>query len=360
MKLLDLLSDYGHAVSIAAEGRLHRVPRSLYSVLSARTRYDIGPRFHSLFDLIRIPRSQWPEFLIDTKLKHVLRRVNPTEAREVVNDKIEFHRHCAARGLRTIPILCTFDTRPGAPTSGVINGLDPARWCEALERGPDRLFIKLIDGSWGVDAFVAQRSADGWQFAEERGSLADLHAFCGKRLGGRRGWIVQPLVRNHRELLRIMSPSALGTVRAVTCFTAGEPQLLYAVLRMPVGDNRVDNFAHGASGNLTASIDLGSGTVSTARGSRDKRWPTMMDVECHPDTRQRISGFRLPFWPDTERLIIQAHRSLPRLKTLGWDVAVTDEGPVLVEANATYDVDLLQVSYKRGLKSELFEHTFGM
>lgn len=351
MKALSVVSDYHRAIKTAASGNPFRAAQGLASVLLARAAFDIGPRFHSLYDLARIPRKDWPEFIIDVGLKKVMRRINLPEDRKVVDDKLRFFRHCEAHGLRSIPILSAIDRTSDDLT---LNGVDQSRWTEQLRSAPDKVFIKLIDGTWGIDAFAAERRENNnWHFCEQIGSAADLHAFCLERLKGRRGWIVQPLVQSHTELHRIMSSHALGTIRAVTFIEEGAVSLPYAVLRIPVGKNRADNFSHGASGNLVAPIALDTGIVGVARGSKSKEWPEMMDVDTHPDTRNRVSGFALPFWPELKELIVAAHKSLPNLATLGWDVAITDAGPIIVEANATYDVDLLQVALKRGLKSEL-------
>lgn len=351
MKALSVVSDYRRAIRAASSGNPLRAPGGLASVLVARAAFDIGPRFHSLYDLARVPRKDWPEFIIDVGLKKVMRRINAPEDREVVNDKLRFFRHCEAHGLPSIPILSAIDRTSDDPT---LNGADNSGWVEQMGSAADKVFIKLIDGTWGIDAFAAERREnDSWHFCERSGSTADLHAFCLERLKGRRGWIVQPLVRSHAQLHRIMSPHALGTIRAVTFIENGTVALPYAVLRIPVGKNRADNFSHGASGNLVAPITTETGKVGVARGSKCKDWPEMMNVDVHPDTQNRISGFALPFWGELKELVVAAHKSLPNLATLGWDVAITDTGPIIVEANSTYDVDLLQVALKRGLKSEL-------
>lgn len=348
-----LLQDYHRAIGTAAEASWRRIPGSAYSVLKARLRYDIGPRYHSLYDLIRLPEREWPEFIIDNGLKNILRKINPPEAREIVGDKLAFFRHCQKHDIPTIEILAMIDRNAPADP---LNGIEVAQWESLLQSAPAGLFIKLVDGTWGIDAFVAERSGpEKWTYCDQQGSLRDLHSFCMDRLKNRRGWIVQPVLRNHSELLRIMSPSALGTVRAVTCQYGGEVELLFSVLRIPVGTNRADNFAHGSSGNLTAPIDMQTGRVGMARASRSKTWPDMMNVDLHPDTKQTIPGFQLPYWSEMVELVCRAQASLPGLCTLGWDVAITDRGPIVVEANSTYDVDLVQVAQCRGLKSLLLE-----
>jgi hypothetical protein len=121
-----------------------------------------------------------------------------------------------------------------------------------------------------------------------------------------------------------------------------------------VGKSEVDNFLHGASGNLAAAVNLQNGTLFAARGSKSRDWPSMQDVFEHPASKHTIEGFQLPFWHDSVKMVIHAHQSLLSLKTIGWDVAITDAGPLIVEANWRYDLDILQVSYKRGFKPILY------
>ena len=351
MKFQSLLRDYWFATSTAARNSGCSPLRIAPGVIKARLRYGIGPRFHSLYDLARVPEHEWSEFVIDERLKKQLRQVNPPEARVIVGDKLAFFRHCRRHAIQTIDILATLD---GLDPDDALNGLDLNRWYILLRDAPDRLFFKLVDGTWGIDAFVAERQPSGnWRFCDKEGSLRELHAFSMARLEGRRGWIIQPAVSNHRDLTEILSPTALGTVRAITWLQGDRVEVLKCVLRIPTGSNQADNFAHGASGNLVAPIAPSTGKLGMARASRSKVWPDMMDVDRHIDSNRVITGHPLPYWSELIELVCRAQRSLPDLKTLGWDVAITDDGPVIVEANSTYDVDLVQVAHRQGLRTAL-------
>ena len=46
-----------------------------------------------------------------------------------------------------------------------------------------------------------------------------------------------------------------------------------------------------------------------------------------------VEGVTLPFWPELQALCLDMHRTLTRRTLIGWDVAVTADGPVMVEAN---------------------------
>jgi len=300
-----------------------------------------------------VPRARWGDYLLDEKVRVVLRRVNPASEREVVNDKLAFHEHCVANGLATIPILCAIDKVAVGPDKAGIVARSEREWVEHLELAGDRVFIKLIDGSWGVDAFIVDRVGERWHYCGETGSTADLYEFSMQRLGPKRGWVVQPLVRAHAALGKIMSPHALGTIRAVTCLADGETRVLFATLRIPVGGNVTDNFSHGSSGNIIAPVDLETGELGVCRGATSRAWPNLVEVPVHPDTGNPIPGFKIPLWRDVLALLDRGQQSLPALKTLGWDIAVTDNGAVIVEANATYDVDILQVSHQTGVAAVL-------
>lgn len=74
-------------------------------------------------------------------------------------------------------------------------------------------------------------------------------------------------------------------------------------------------------------------------------------MDRHPDTGCTIPGFRLPYWEETLRLFCLAQKELKEAPTLGWDIAITDDGPLIVEANAGYSIEIHEVAEHRGLRS---------
>lgn len=353
MKTFKLLSDYSNATRVAAQKFGKNWLRGLTSVAKARLKHDIGPRYHSLYDLATVREELWCEYIDDIKLKRIMRKFNPASDRNVVNDKFAFLQHCNVHQLTTIPIPILIDRDD---RDNPANGLELDSWKRILKGAPDDLFIKLIDGSWGIDAFTAHRiDKTRWQFCDQSGSSSQFHKFAMERLRHRRGWIMQPIVRNHHKLQEATASRSLSTIRMVTFLDGQQAQLLYAVLRIPTGDNSADNFSHGSSGNLVAPVDIETGITGTPRGSRSKLWPDIINVHTHPDSNMKIDRIKLPFWKEAVELAIRGQQTFRELRTLGWDIAITDDGPVIVEANATYDMDLIQVAYGRGLWKELVE-----
>ena len=121
-----------------------------------------------------------------------------------------------------------------------------------------------------------------------------------------------------------------------------EPQLIIAALRMPVGNSSVDNFA---AGGLASPIDLETGRLGPAV-YKDPRKP---DVDHHPDSGQQIAGEVVPFWNEVLDLRLHAHRCFPKVATVGWDVALTTEGPKLIEANPGWCVEVVQMAHGKPL-----------
>ena len=67
-----------------------------------------------------------------------------------------------------------------------------------------------------------------------------------------------------------------------------------------------------------------------------------MPVERHPDTGAPIAGHRLPCWAETMALATAALDAAHDRPSIGWDVAITDDGPVLVEGNTLSNPDIAQ------------------
>lgn len=347
-------SHYATAVARETGQDPRGVVRTLREISLARLRYGVGPRYYSLFEFSRVPREAWDDYVTDDpSFKKVLEEMSPASAREIATDKALFHRHCLQHELPAVPILGLISNNPRHEYPDVHWIRDRRTWDELLEQAPESLFIKPVDGTFGEGAFLATRAGRELAFADQQGSADTLFDYLQSHLDEQSGWLIQPRLRSHPALAPIMSPDGLGTIRAVTCMSAEGPRLLWAILKITVGANVTDNFHHGSTGNLVAPIDVASGRVSAARGSRRTDWPEMTTLSHHPDTGNAIEGIVIPGWPDVVRTVLAAQDSLPELKSTGWDVAITPDGPLLVETNAYYSVDIMQVAYGRGLKREL-------
>jgi glutathione synthase/RimK-type ligase-like ATP-grasp enzyme len=110
---------------------------------------------------------------------------------------------------------------------------------------------------------------------------------------------------------------------------------------MPAADGNVDNFG---SGGIASPVDLDSGRLGPAI-----KLLHATVFENHPTTGARIAGVQVPLWQETIALCIKAHRFAENFTFLGWDLAVTDDGPKLIECNVWPQSEISQVPHGRGL-----------
>ena len=260
-----------------------------------------------------------------------------------LNDKLAFWERCQQHQIRAIPPIAVV-------LAGEVTLLDG-------EHLPEQdLFVKPVSATGGKGAERWDRFDGGYR-SSAVGFLneADLLDRLRKRSRSR-PMLVQERVRNCAELDGLNN-GALSTYRIVTCLDErGRPEVVAAVMRMAIGDNdRVDNIH---SGGIAAAVDLVSGELGPASNlGMDARlgW-----VEKHPGTGAQIRGRHMPLWKEACSLAERAHHAFEDRIIVGWDIAPTEDGPIIVEGNAAPDVDLLQRPMRSGLAQSrmctLLEH----
>jgi hypothetical protein len=251
--------------------------------------------------------------------------------RSELTDKVQFAAHCAVHNIPTAKVLAV-----------VRNGIELLAPSHDLETD---LFIKPVSGKGG-------KGAQRWDFVagayqSPRGERLTTDALC-ERLRKRsfkRPLLVQRRLQNHAALARLNN-GALSTVRVLTCLDEhGEPEIIGAAMRMAIGSNRAVDNLH--AGGIAAAVDVNTGVLGLASNlGADARlgW-----IDRHPDTGATIAGAQLPMWGEVRAFAIRAHRAFADRVIVGWDIAITPDGPVLVEGNGAPDLDIMQRFVRHGL-----------
>jgi hypothetical protein len=251
-------------------------------------------------------------------------------------DKREFPEWAARHSLPAVPILGVW-----AAGRRVDDG--------AHEWPHTDLFSKPTDGSGGKGVRRWRYDDGSWRDSSgTRYSAADIDAALTAQLAEGpyapkadgvldRAVILQPALDNH-PAMRGLTPGGLATVRIVTLWWLdGRTEALAAALRMPVGDAIADNFH---LGGLGAPVDLETGRLGPAV---TKALAPHARQTHHPTTGRPIEGEVLPDWQAALALAHRAHEAFPvRMPVVGWDVALTGGGPVLIEANGIPGTDLME------------------
>ncbi|MBQ8600838.1 MAG: hypothetical protein IJ407_05630 [Clostridia bacterium] len=147
--------------------------------------------------------------------------------------------------------------------------------------------------------------------------------------------LIEEVLEQHDKVNKLYD-GAVNTVRMVTMLdNEGEPHLLYAAMRLGSGGAVVDNFN---SGGMVIPIDLEKGKLMGVAVNKKGE-----AFEKHPDTGISFNGYQLPDWKKCCTLASKAAVKVPGVRLVGWDLALTPKGPVLVEGNHYPGHDIYQL-----------------
>jgi hypothetical protein len=335
-----ILRDLGRAFRVAA--RFTPVFGCGYAPAVRRAARLMGRELFTVEEILRLglldpalSTDDLRRFTSRRAMTLIEQRLNPEAWRVLAEDKGIFYRYCAAHGLPTPPLWALFmGERPGwargrpAPDSR-------EAWCGFLESNcPAGLVIKPGFGGYGSGVQVFERTPDK-KFVDHTHQALGAAELVDRLYAGAgiRGWVIQERIHNHPDLRRLSGSPYLQCARLITLSDRqGQPHLLHAHLKVIVGGNAIDNFHHGATGNVTARADLERGTLFAAMAG-NPHGAGYLTASRHPDTGEAIEGFQLPFWNEACQLAKTAAREFLPLRFVGWDIALTANGPVVVEAN---------------------------
>lgn len=131
-------------------------------------------------------------------------------------------------------------------------------------------------------------------------------------------------------------PCAINTVRILTVYRYDEKvKIIAAYQRIGNNGNIVDNFN---GGGMTAPIDEKTGIIKFP--AMDKKKNIYYE---HPMTKTKIVGFKIPKYKEAIKLVKIAAKVIPEIRYVGWDIAITDKGPVIIEGNEYPGHDLCEL-----------------
>lgn len=232
------------------------------------------------------------------------------------------------------------------------NPADVVRFLTTQARYP--VFAKPLEGSKSVgSALLTGIDAAKGLIEMGNGRAFDLAAFAEEVIADYpEGFTFQSAVQQH-SAITALAGQAVGTMRVVTVIEKGAPRVLYAVWKIPSPKAMSDNFWQ--SGSMLGAVDAGTGKVSHAiAGSGLER----QILEQHPVSGKSFAGFQVPHWDKVTDVACQGHSMFPEFGVFGWDIAVGQDGPVIIECNANPFHTLYQLAHDRGIKNEEFAPVF--
>ena len=255
--------------------------------------------------------------------------LNPGEAVPLVQDKLIFAEACLERDLPTVPVLWVLE-RSSDPSATA------RAWALGLERhAPEEFVVKPISGQRGIGVRVLRRGPSG---AEDHCGAAWSWYEIARELvaGPGTALLLQPRLHQHPDVRRLSGRDALQTYRIITLLDEdGRAGVIYALMRLAVGDGLLDGFRSadsGTTGNLIVRVEP-DGTLATPVAASPSGFG-LERVPRHPHSGVVLSGADAPGWVEARALALRAAEAFAPLRAVGWDIAATRDGAVLVEGNA--------------------------
>jgi len=268
----------------------------------------------------------------------------------VAADKLLFHTLMVGSRLPVPPLLAVAQTERRAGEAVALNGpREITRFLRSQQIYP--IFAKPIAGKYSLSVVSADRYDPSTDEVLLLGGERKIVENLAGDLAGGTGYVIQRRLDGDARLAELFGPR-LWSVRALILVGPSGPVIHRAVAKIATGNNPADNFWR--QGNMLGAIELETGLISrVVRGTGVE----MRLNEAHPDTRQPIVGTLIPQWKALTRLAVSAAEILPGIRTQSWDVALTADGPVLLEVNYGGDLNLAQLAHSAGVLDERYtEH----
>lgn len=271
--------------------------------------------------------EEFIDYLSFRKTRNVLNKVHDLDSQIILlRDKYLFYKYLASNGIPVAKVFGILDH--GKLLTAEMNEFD-----EGVFRQKENYFIKSIDGEC---ASFVKRVKNFEEYQEVYSQMDHSQRY-----------ILQESLVQCDEMNRL-NPCSINTLRIVTVKKGDEVSILTALLR--VGTQKTGNVDNWAAGGFAIGIEDNGylkefGFYKPQYGQKADR---------HPDTGILFSEFEMPMYEEAKALVCKAHSTLYGIHSIGWDVAFTKDGPVLIEGNDNWEISLMQAC-DRPLRADWLE-----
>lgn len=162
---------------------------------------------------------------------------------------------------------------------------------------------------------------------------------------GDTSYLIQRCQENHKFFEKYTD--SLATVRICILVADDGIKVPFAVLKLPARDQIADSFWR--PGNLACNIDPTNGQILDAR---TKSHLGTQSFSKHPECDEDLVNEFLPEWDALLELVHECSLIFSPLRYQSMDVAITGEGPVLIEINTGGGFDLPQLATGKGMLTD--------
>lgn len=283
---------------------------ALCDIIRCGLRYQAGYMDYLVFEFYTLNDKQRETYITRGRNNDYVKLLNPRENWGLLENKVEF--------------LKRFDGFHGRAWIDLRECDEQAflKFCASHRK----LVAKPLDGTCGR----------GIEFIEtsDKSKIAGLY----EMLKSGKQYLVEDYIIQHPDISRIY-PLSVNTLRLVTIRNHDTVHLVFSSMRIGNG-KPVDNLN---SGGMAVIVDMDTGKISTPGADKDGK-----AYERHPMTGVKLQGQKIPMYKDAVAMVKRAAMQIPELGYIGWDVAVTQTHPLIIEANHFPGHDIYQFQVHLG------------
>ncbi len=260
-------------------------------------------------------------------------------------NKLLWEMIMAGAGLRVPETLAVYEKKGRG--GGVMILHDGDALTDFLSRSSNiPVFCKPVTGVYSIgafriDAFDGEKALINGLWKKSVEEIAGYFEVVGKK-----GYLLQrPLMPNKK--LFPATGNSIATLRFLLRMDGGNPSLMRCVLKVPAKGEVADNFWRPEAQLCAVAVGSGEVTDKIVNDGSQKYFRVSGNSNAFPPP-----GFVMPDYKDAKQLLCEGARHFPGIRTQSWDIAVTDEGPVLMELNFGGDLGLAQLAHRKGILNE--------
>jgi hypothetical protein len=362
-----VVEGWRYARKVARENGLS-TSRNLLKQTLLKEFHSVSRYSYYLYRLFE-PGISWEEkktYLVDDKDDYAPAKVRlcsllaPEKYRSLYDNKLIFNRFFSSLGFPLAKIYGVYNPVFGYTVEGrsLREAQDIREWLQTF--GVQEFVFKTLEGTQGhkILVFVGWAADDPNKFVTLDGDTYDAGRLVASTKedavlkvsnpgAETRSYLIEQRVRQHPELAALIGHT-LCCARVQTIVTLdGRPKIVAAVFKVQPDPVGVDQLMYGAVG---AWIHLESGVLGRGRTRRDLSYISLV-----PGTNTPFVGFQLPYWSEAKDLAFRAAAAFPWVRSVGWDIAFSEQGPVLVEGNERWSTSLIQMPASHGLMTGEFK-----
>lgn len=285
-------------------------------------------------------------FLGLNEQRYYLDYLNPVKYYSLARNKYLAHKILENTGVRKSELYCYYqpEARYIASDESASDLVGILRILKAKD--VRSCVIKTTESSHGDNVWVIKA-------IEYQENDAILTRFDGKEIIlsdvlGTDALIFESIVLQTRQFSDF-NESSVNTVRFMTTlWPDGSARVIATFIKIGRAGKCVDNA--GGGGNVDVCVDTESGEIKYA--IQYDGWRNIKEIDNHPDNGNQLNGVVIEKWEEIKEEIKKFQKAFPYCKAAGWDIAITDDGPVVIEVNDFWD-RTGQYFIRRGWRDEI-------